>query len=854
MRIEIPEFSLVVMIGASSAGKTSFAKKNFLPTEIFSSDFFRAMVCDDEQNQSATSEAFDLLFYAVEKRLKAMKTTVIDATNLKMCDREKIIALSKKHNVHTVAIVLDPPEKVLLERNKERSDRNISESILKNQRANLKSSIKHLKKEGFSYIYILNTKEEIDNIEIVRTKLWNNKKDEHGPFDIIGDIHGCCSELEALLEKLGYIINEEGVYFHPEGRKAVFLGDLCDRGDRNADVLDIVMNMVRFGSAFAVIGNHDYKLLKYLNGKNVNTSKGLDITIKEIEDKDEKYKDELRNFIRGRISHYVFDNGRLVVSHAGIKEEYIGRGSKRVKDFCLYGDVTGENDEYGAPVRLNWAADYRGKAIVVYGHTPRNEVVFENNTYCIDTGCVFGNKLTAFRYPEKEIVSVKALREYAEPVRPILTENDTDDGNLKINDVSGKLHIMTELTGAVTINESNSAAALEVMSRFAANPHWLIYLPPTMSPCATSKLDGYLEYPTEAFEYYKNNGIKKVICEKKHMGSRAVIVLCRNAETARKRFGVDDGSRGIIYTRTGRRFFKESFYEERILNRLDSVLEKTGFWKDFDTDWVCFDTELMPWSEKARELLRSQYAPIGSAGILSLSSAVDALKSVCKRENKMPEIDSGVSGQNVDPMELLKKYETRKEAVEKYTAAYREYCWRVVSENDFRIAPFHLLAVEGRVFSDEKHIWHIETLKKYCTGIDDIFIETEYTEVDTDDEESVRQAVEWWLNLTKSGGEGMVVKPEYFVSKNNARLLQPAVKCRGAEYLRIIYGPEYLMPENLKRLKKRRLALKQSLALKEFSLGMESLKRFTDKKPLYKIHECVFGILAFESEPVDPRL
>lgn len=853
MRIEIPEFALVAIIGATSSGKTTFAKKHFLDTEVLSSDFFRGMVSDDENNQDVSGDAFDLLFYVANKRLDLMKTTVIDATNVQPSARKQILDLAHKQNVHSVAIVLNLPENELLKRNAARSDRGYPNHVIKKHSVALRQSIKRLKKEGFRFVYVLNSQEEIDNVEIVRTKLFNNKKDEHGPFDIIGDIHGCYDELKALLEKLGYQeIN--GIMSHPDGRKAAFLGDLCDRGPKNVKILHLVMNMVKSGNAIAVPGNHDVKMLKYLLGKNVQTTHGLDKTVTELKAESECFRSEVKEFLDSLVSHYVLDDGKLVISHAGIKQEYIGRGSMRVRNFCLYGETTGETDEYGLPVRLDWATDYRGKATVVYGHIPQNEVQMVNGTYCIDTGCVFGGSLTAFRYPEREYISVKAFEQYCEPIKPIAKTEKSSDDMLMINDINGRMYLTTSLMPSVTISENNTAAALEVMSRFSADPHWLIYLPPTMSPCETSGLDGYLEYPTEAFQYYRSHGIQNVVCEKKHMGSRAVIVLCRSVETAQNRFGVHDGSRGIIYTRTGRSFFSNPEVEREILERLDKVLTTTNFWNDFSTDWVCFDTELMPWSEKAQTLLQRQYAPVGRAGRESTSAVVLALEKACKRQNYAFEVSNEVSGQNIDPSELLKRYIEKHSALEKYVDAYREYCWQVESVDDFKIAPFHLLACEGKVFSKEKHIWHMETLKKYCTGIDPIFIETEYIQVDTHDAESIHKGIDWWLSLTSNGGEGMVVKPETFTAKYKSEIVQPAVKCRGSEYLRIIYGPEYLFPEHLQRLKKRSLSRKRSLALREFSLGMESLSRFVQREPLYRVHECVFGVLAFESEPVDPRL
>jgi protein phosphatase len=485
----------------------------------------------------------------------------------------------------------------------------------------------------------------------------------------------------------------------------------------------------------------------------------------------------------------------------------------------------------------------------VYGHTPTLDVEHINNTFCIDTGCVFGGKLTAFRYPEKEIVQVNAAQEYYTPAKPFLDTPVINDDMLNIDDVLGQKYISTRLRRSIKINAENSAAALEIMSRFAADPHWLIYLPPTMSPCETSKLPDYLEHPIEAFDYYKTRGIGKVVCEQKHMGSRAVIVLCKDAKSAAKRFNVNDGSFGIIYTRTGRHFFNDIKTQNAILERLHVVLTSSGFWNDFSTDWVCFDTELMPWSGKAQKLLEEQYAPVGRSGRNGLMAAIDAI-------NKASGVlaNESILDKSVDLSALLTKYEARANALSLYTDSYRRYCWDVKCLDDYRIAPFHILATESKAWCSENHIWHMETIAKYMTGEDPIFMATNYLPVDLLDENSTTSAVKWWEELTSSGGEGMVVKPYDFIATKGAELLQPAVKCRGREYLRIIYGPEYMLEDNLTRLKKRSLSKKRNLALSEFALGVEAIERFARNEPLYRVHECVFGVLAMESEPVDPRL
>src|SRR5215472_2746594 len=377
------------------------------------------------------------------------------------------------------------------------------------------------------------------------------------------------------------------------------------------------------------------------------------------------------------------------------------------------------------------------------------------------------------------------------------------------------------------------------MSRFAANPKWLIYLPPTMSPCATSKHDDLLEHPEEAFAYFFHEGVHKVVCEQKHMGSRAVIVVCRDADAARKRFGILEPEIGVCYTRTGRRFFNDSLLEWQVLERVRSAVERAGIWESLKTDWVCLDCELMPWSAKAQELLRQQYASTGAAARTALPAAIGALRAATAN----PEIAA-----------LAERFGQREEAAHLYVEAYRRYCWPVHSLADLKLAPFHVLASESGVHTANDHVWHMETLARICATDPELLLATPFRVVDLTDKADQNQGIQWWEELTASGGEGMVVKPLEFVVKGRKGLVQPAVKVRGREYLRIIYGPEYTLPENLARLKSRGLGTKRSLALREFALGLEALERFVHKEPLRRVHECVFGVLALESEPVDPRL
>jgi protein phosphatase len=847
--IEIPELALVTLIGASGSGKSTFARQHFKPTEILSSDFFRGLVSNDENDQTCSADAFDTLYYVLSKRLARGNLTVVDATNVRPDDRKRLVEHARRYHCLAVALVLNTPERVCLDRNSQRPGRDFGPHVVRRQIGDLKRGLRGLEREGFRYVHIIEPGEEV---EIRRTPLWNNRKHETGPFDIIGDIHGCATELRALLLQLGWqsysLESPEAPWgseswSHPAGRKAIFLGDLVDRGPHITATLRIVRNMCAAGHAFCVPGNHDVKLTRWLKGKNVQIRHGLEQTIAELESWPPEDRAKLAAFLDSLVSHYVLDQGRLVVAHAGLREEMHGRGSGAVREFCLYGETTGETDEFGLPVRYNWAAEYRGRATVVYGHTPVPEPEWLNNTINIDTGAVYGGRLTALRYPERELVSQPSAAQYAVPARPIgpvITERRSSqqhlDDVLDLEDVTGKRVIETALQRSVTIREENSIAALEVMSRFATEPRWIIYLPPTMSPAETSTLPDYLEYPTQAFDYFRRNEVQRVVCEEKHMGSRAVVVVCRDAPSARERFGSPDGRQGVCYTRTGRPFFGEPAEEAAFITRIQGALTAAGFWNEFSSSWFCLDCELMPWSAKARELLQRQYAPVGAAGVASLEAVVEALRR------------SPAAAHFAEP------YERRLRRVRQYRDAYRRYCWPVNSLSDYRLAPFHLLASEGAVHTDKTHRWHMETLHRLAAADPEFLVATPFLEVDLNDETAVAAATQWWESLTAQGGEGMVVKPLDYIAKGPKGVVQPAIKCRGREYLRIIYGPEYTAEDQLPRLRARALNGKRSLALREFALGVEALQRFAAREPLRRIHECVFGVLALESEPVDPRL
>jgi len=840
-RIAVPELGLIVLCGASGSGKSTFALRHFASTEVVSSDQCRGLVGDDETDQAVTAPAFALLNDIVDKRLQVGRLTVVDATNTKREDRKSLIELARKWDVLATAIVFDLPVAACLERNAQRQDRTTPEHAIRRQHKTLRRSMKGLRKERFSRVHTISSVEELDRVEVIREKLWTDKREDTGPFDIVGDVHGCHDELIELLGTLGYDTAVTPIA-HPQGRRVVFLGDLVDRGPASDAVLETAMAMVSGGSALCILGNHENKLSRALAGRDVAISHGLAETLEQLGTRPAEFSEDVVRFLDTLVSHYILDEGRLVVAHAGLPERYQGRSSGRVRSIALYGDTDGETDAFGLPIRYPWAEDYRGPASVVYGHTPIPEAEWLNNTICLDTGVVFGGELTALRWPEKKLVSVPAHKQHYEPIRPLTEEKpERTPLLLDVSDVLGKHHIETSLVGRVTIDAERSSAALEVMSRFATDPRWLVHLPPTMAPVATSQRPNYLEHPDEAFAYFQTAGVDQVVCQEKHMGSRAVLIFAKDQTFAMERFGISNEAAGVIVTRTGRPFFTDIATTAALLDRVRAAVDKTGLWDELATDWLVIDAEILPWSAKALELLKSQYAATGTAASTMLSAAGSALATAR---------DRGIDGLS----EIAARTTAREQHVAGYIEAYRQYCWDTDGLAGIEVAPFQLLAAEGEVLARRPHSWHLDIADRLETHDAQTFRRTESRVVELGDAGAVAEATQWWVDATADGGEGMVVKPAETIVSSGRGIVLPGVKCRGREYLRIIYGPEYLEPANLERLRERGLGRKRSLARREFALGIEALDRFVAREHLYRTHECAFGVLALESEPVDPRL
>lgn len=860
MNISLPDSGIVLLIGASNSGKTTLLNKwieegQLIRSEVISSDDYRLIVSDMdfvqwndrpkdeadllfEQYQALSAEAFRMMDEVLKSRCKLNKLTFVDATHLFPEDRKHFISIAKEYHVPITAIVLDIPEDVLLERDEHRANPRGKKRV-KQQYHNLKKGLRYIKKEGFRSVYFVRLD---DHVELVRKK--NELVVDVGAgIDFIGDVHGCFEELITLLQKLGYKEDDEGLFTHPEGRKFMSVGDVMSRGPHSLESMLFFMKHVRQELAYMTDSNHGWKIVRWLDGRNVTLHHGDEKVAEEFEQYEKMYgsektaelKEDLKSFLMSAPSHYVLmKNGvyTAVCTHAGIKDEYIGKTSPAISDFSRYGDTDGFNED-GKPVRKDWFVHHKGSMLIIWGHDPKPQPLVINNTINIDQGVVFGGKLTALRYPETEFVSVKAAKDYSgDTDNPLIEWEKKRFDPPNIERFINGFEVQTDCLGVIKVQQNNVKAAIDTVSHYTVPIEQLVYIPPTMSPTPdVSALPDYLEHPREAINYYRNHGIEKMVAQKKHMGSRAILLLFKSREAAEKAVG--SSIEGVIYTRSGRRFFDQET-ESKVVGKLVHELFEKNYFEKHSTDYVLLDAEIMPWNLKAKELIRSQYAHVSENAILDRSCLL----------KKMSDSDIDVNG-------WLSEYEAKLMNAKVFKEVFQKYCWNIDGLEEIQIAPFHVLAHSGETFFDKPHTWHMEMNRKFSEG-SSLFVETESKVIENTEDEA--EVIAWWEQMTEDGHEGIVIKPEDFIPRYKGRLIQPAIKVRGRKYLNIIYGMDYLHPENIARLKKRNTGKKQKNALKEFALGLEGIKRFVERDSMERVHECVLAVLAMESDPVDPRL
>ncbi|MDK8191428.1 polynucleotide kinase-phosphatase [Paenibacillus sp. UMB7766-LJ446] len=862
--IRLPHAGIVVLVGPSNSGKSTLLDRLVVEgvirrTEAVSSDQFRMLIGDDEyvdwkhrprseadviyaEYQQVSAKAFEAMEAMLATRCRLNKLTWVDATHLYPEDRQRLIQLARKAHVPVIAVVLDIPEKELLERDAQREYPRGRQRV-KQQVQQFKRTLRAIREDGFDANYVLKHPEDIS---FVRTS--NPLIIDMGTgIDIIGDIHGCYEEMMELILRLGYVDKDgSGLYHHPEGRKLVSVGDVTSRGPESLKCLLFWQRNCASGLAYMIDSNHGWKIGRYLDGRDVTLSHGDEhveaelIQLEQEQGKEmaQKVRTELRAFLLDAPSHLIFSrNGvrQVVVAHAGIRDHFIGKQSKRIQDYCRYGDVEG-TDEHGRPIRKDWYVDHASGECIVWGHDPHPYPTIVNDTINIDQGVVFGGMLTAWRMPEREAISVPAKQDYAEdPDSPLKRWERRRFAPPNLRKFKEGFTVQTGSRMDVSIHSEVAKTAIDTFSHFTVPLEELVYIPPTMSPPpTTSSIEGYLEHPKDAFQYYRSQGVTRMVAEKKHMGSRAIVLLFRDEQVAEKRIGRP--TLGNIVTRTGRSFFDRTT-EKNVLLRLHTDLIAAGYFDRHQTEFVLLDAEIVPWNLKARELISSQYAHVAEASLMDRELVLRKLH------------DAEAAGRNVE--EWLQDTERKLANARTFRDVFQKYCWDVKNIGDIRIAPFHTLAHSTGAFWDQTHEWHMEQNREFAR-MSTMMMETEYRVITSsaDEEEVIR----WWDEITAEGHEGIVIKPETFRVWNANKMIQPAIKVRGRAYLHIIYGMDYLAPENLSRLSKRKTSKKERHALMESALGMEGIERFVRMEPVERIHECVLATLALESEPVDPRL
>lgn len=386
-----------------------------------------------------------------------------------------------------------------------------------------------------------------------------------------------------------------------------------------------------------------------------------------------------------------------------------------------------------------------------------------------------------------------------------------------------EMSIPTKLGRTVRIETEQWRSTLEAFSKWTVDPRWLIYLPPGLCSLQMSEIEGALEHPKAALEYYRAEEIRKVVVQYKHMGSRAIAVVCRDESAAERRFGIK--ALGSIYTRNGRPFWDDPM---PVLAAIREALNRAKLWERLKTDWICLDGEILPWALKAENLIEETHGEMLLCGEAQLRELRPALERLSPGE--------------------LPNLEQRSECFRRYRALFESY--QAEAGAPFRFAPFHLIAAEGRTFFDRNHNWHMEVLQSIVQRAGDPLSPTIYQTFSLDDERAIEKCCAWWNELSESGAEGVVVKPLYFAPRGRRGLAQPGIKCRGNEHLRMVYGPEYDLLANRwdlagrDALKRRRE--KHRRVLKQLALSIEGVERFVRNESPRNVEMCVRGVLALE--------
>lgn len=823
MKIRIPHNALVVLIGPSGAGKSSFSKKYFEDREVISSDSCRRALIGSKsasELQTVSSGAFTLFYGWVRARLRHNLLVVADSTALKREYRDELAKIAKEEHCPVLYVFFDTPKSKCIENDAGRDiSAQVGPQVIERQFRILNQSRGFLNHSD--QVYKIKWGEEI---EVVRTQ--RNLIVESPFVDVIGDVHGMHHTLIELLEKLGYsknVVDGKEIYSHPT-RKAVFLGDLIDRGPEPYKCLMLVKNMVEAGTAYLVRSNHDFKIQRYLCGNNVRIRPEFQATLDSFPADADKVG--IKQFLFKSAPYLIWEheNKKHVFVHAAFKPEYLGKTDREIEDYCIYGPSNGEDPVTGKPDRIDWAITYpKFGPVVVYGHQVIGEKPrIVNNTYGIDTGACFGGYLTAMRLPEMTFEQVKADKAYAQYDEISKISGQSSNGTSESNAPSFIREGVIRLDGhnPIRLGKGLWDAIFKITTR-TISPDKLVWLAPTMSPGPVSEREDLMEDPVTTAKWMMvNSPGAEIIAQTKHMGSRGTW----RCEKVGDSWNID------CWTKNGYEMFDDPFrypVYSRMQNALNSIAWRLG-----NPSLMLLDSEVMPWNQHGDAWLERLFMATGAAGAATRGATAGALKR------------AGFEAES-------KRMNERCLNLIEFGKIADRYCWKVPSSQDIKVAFFDVLLPKVSLTHEEKIKLFNEVAHEQENSI---LAPTVYRLIQKDSD--LDALFDFWENATvKQGIEGLVLKYNNPETWAKYKYPQKQLKVRGSDYLKIIYGPNYRDSDTLKRLKKdRRIDSKMRMAYQETLLGDEALKRFSEGKPFESWHEMVVGILAADHASVDPRL
>ena len=829
MILQLPEFCAILLL-RPQATAPNFAATHFPADTILSTQFFQDLIAPPHTPPDA--DALGLLQQTLDHRLKNRLTTLIDLAPLEQSERQAFRSSARRHNAPLIAIVLDLPAPAHL--NPEQR----SQWTLENSR--IQYTLPLLEPEGLAQVFHISDEATLTRLQVQWQPFPCSRLQEPGPFDIIGSPHGCHAEFISLVQKRGYQSTGtpgQNILHHPQGRKLIVLGDLADRGPEGPRLLGLLMRTQQAGHALVVCGNQDRRLLHLLQDQLPEDSIGFEHLIPWAADLPQEERQPLIDWLQALPDHLVLDGGKLVAVHGGIQKKMLRRQSPPVSAFCRFGETPAETDHFGFPTLTAWTGDFEQGPLVLYAHQAQPEPVWINKTLNLDTGCVFGGKLTALSYPELELHSQPAQLIYHPPILPpqaqaTQTQAAQDPYTLPYDLFNGRFLVQTSLRYSFGLDDQQVSAAMEMLHTETVSPRWLIYLPPSMSPPQPATEPPYLEHPNEGFSYYEKKGQSELIVQEKVDGVRAILILCKDAQTAKTHFGSQDHRLGRIYSRYGRPLLPDA-EEKAFLENLSQAATAANLWTALGTDWLCIEGQLSP---------TAHFLPQQTATHQRIATLLG---------HAFPHMQGTFQQSPITDPEFL-ALRARIIAWQQPLQAYTTHL--PTSDPDWTFVPYHLLASASALYFDQTHAWHLAHLERLCQHTTYHLRPLQWQQIDLSDHQARHKIIEWWHHLNATSKPGLIMKPLHFETIVGNEPIQPAIKVRTHEALRQTYGLEFDQPEALNHHRSRSLKDRRELAVRQYALGKEALQRFQARQPFAEVLQASFCHLAISTTDKEPLL